>query len=137
MFDLLEAIMNHFSGSDLAEDVGDRLFYKKAPQGAEFPHVVFSRVSKNPDKTFSEDYWDWMYQFDIYSASDGATEITNIEKHLEELFDEQDFTISGSTLIWMKLVNSLDMPDEDVVTTTGEKNVQRITMDFDIKTLTT
>ena len=142
MFDLLEAIMNHFSGSDLAEDVADRLFLDEAPAGAEFPYLVYSIVSASPDKTFSEEFIDTMIQFDIFSASTAATEVTNIYNHLKDLFDEQEFTIFGSTLIWMKLANLVTSMEalttgNQPPATAGQTSIRRWSADFDVKALTT
>jgi hypothetical protein len=142
MIDLLEGIMDHFSGSDLAELVGDRLFEGEAPPGAEFPYMTFFIVGASPDKTFSEEFIDTMIQFDIFSAATGVTEIGDIYKELKALFDEQEFTIAGSALIWMKLVNLATFREEITTgnqppATAGQTSVRQWSIDFEIKTLTT
>jgi len=65
MNNLLSAIMTKLSGSALYNDVGGRIFLDEAPEGTEFPYVVFFIVSDVPEKTFTEDFENIIIQFSL------------------------------------------------------------------------
>jgi hypothetical protein len=118
------------------------MFLDEAPADAEFPYIVYFIVSANLDKTFSEEYIDTMIQFSLFSAASGVAEISKMYIDLKDLFDEQEFEIDGSTLIWMKLVN-MTTSIESLTTgnqppaTAGQTGIRHWSADFELKTLTT
>lgn len=133
MNNLLTAIYGKVSGSALANDVSGRVYLDQAPQGVEFPYVVFFIVSGTPDRTFTERYTDTVIQFSIFSDSPAATEITNIYKDLRALYDECTLTITSSSLVWMREQNLVTMVD-DITTPDGTQAVKHWAVDFDIRT---
>lgn len=133
MNNLLQALMTKISGSALSVDVGGRIYLDEAPNGAEFPYCVFFIVSGTPDRTFTEHYTDILIQFSLFSASEGATEITTMYADLKSLFDECALTISGSTLVWCKESNLTTMVD-DITTPAGTSTVKHWAVDFEVKT---
>jgi len=133
MKNLLTAIYGKFASSALSTDVGGRIYLDRAPDGCEFPYVVYFIVSGVPEKTFTEEYSNVIIQFSLFSASEGATEITTMYADLKSLFDECALTITGSTLVWMKL-NGLQTMIEDITTATGAQQVRHYAVDFEIFT---
>ena len=133
MNNLLTAIMTKISGSALSTDVGGRIFLDQAPDGCDFPYVVFFIVTDAPEKTFSEDFENIIIQFSLFSASQGATEITTMYRDLKALFDECAMTITSNTLIWMKRTNLTTMR-EDVTTPSGTVGVRHWAVDYEILT---
>ena len=133
MLNLLAAIVNKYVGSALSYGVGGRIFLDVAPEGTEYPYIVFTVISDTPDKTFTEVYEDVLIQFSIYSASASAAEIGTIYADLIALFDECALTISGSTLVWMWRSNLATMVD-DITTPAGTSTVKHWAVDFDVKT---
>ena len=133
MNNLLTAIMTKCLGSTLSTDVGDRIFLDEAPEGAEFPYIVFSIVSGMPDRTFTEYYTDTLMQFSIFSTSASAAEITTIYADMKALFDEHPFAITASTLVWMKEANLTTMVD-DVTVSDATHMVRHWAVDYEIKT---
>ena len=133
MNNLLTAIYGKVSGSALANDVSGRVYLDQAPQGVEFPYVVFFIVSGTPDRTFTERYTDTTIQFSIFSDSPAATEITNIYKDLKALYDECALTITSSSLVWMREQNLVTMVD-DITTPDGTQEVKHWAVDFEIRT---
>jgi hypothetical protein len=133
MNNLLTAIYGKTSGSALSADVGGRIFLDRAPDNTEFPYVVFFIVSGVPDRTFSEHYTNTLIQFSLFSASEGAAEITDMYADLKALFDECALTITSSTLVWMREQNLTTMI-EDITTVNGAQQVKHWAVDFEILT---
>lgn len=111
---LTTAIYAKLSGSLLDTDIGGRLYKGQAPQGAEYPYVVFSIISDIPEKTFTEDYENVLIQFSLFSDEEGSAEIEDMFAHLKTLYDECSLTITSSTLVWMKRQNAIQIKDDDV-----------------------
>lgn len=104
---------------ELYDAVGGRLYKGRAPEGAEYPYIVYQIVSNAPDKTFNEDYEETLIQFSIFSAAAGSTEIEDLYADLIALFDEKEMTISGETLIWMRRQNAVQMIEDHTVSSQG------------------
>ena len=130
---LTTAIYGKISGSALATDIGGRLYKGRAPEGAEYPYVVYMVVADVPDKTFTEDFEDVLIQFSLFSSASGSTEVEKMFTDLKALYDECSLTITGSRLIWMKRVNATLMI-EDHTTPSGTIEVWHYAVDYDIKT---
>ena len=128
---LLTALMTKISGSALSSDVGGRIYLDQAPDGCEFPYIVFFIVSGVPEKTFTEDFENILIQFSIFSASPGATEITTIYNHLDELFDECSFTITNNLLLRMNRENLTTMV-EDITVANAITTVKGWHIDYSI-----
>lgn len=133
MNNLLTGIMTKLSTSSLSSYVGGRIYLDAAPDGAQFPYVVFFIVSGNQDKTFTEHYTNTLIQFSLFSASTGATEITTMYGYLKTALDECALTITGSTLVWMREQNLTTMVD-DVLVNNAEQRVKHWAVDFEILT---
>lgn len=138
MKNLLTAIYNKTLNSSLSSYVGGRIYLDRAVAGAQFPYVVYFIISGVPDKTFTEDYEEILIQFSLFSASQSATEITTMYKHLTDLFDECALTIppTGSatdTLVWMKRENLTTMI-EDVTVNTATESVRHWAVEYEILT---
>lgn len=133
MNNLLSAIMTKMTGSNLSSYVGGRIYLDAAPDGAQFPYVVFFIVSGTPEKTFTEYYTNTMIQFSLFSASTGAAEITAMYGYLKTALDECALTITGSALVWMKELN-LTTTTEDVVLPDATVRVKHWSVDFEILT---
>ena len=112
MNNLLTAIMTKCTGSALSTAVGGRIFLDEAPEGSEFPYVVFSIISGTPQDTFSEKIEETLIQFSLYSISSGAAEITAMYAALKTLLDGQLLTITDNTCIWVMRQNLTTMIDE-------------------------
>ncbi len=133
MNNLLTAIYGKFSGSALSTDVGGRIYLDQAPDGAEFPYVVFFIVVGTQEKTFTEHYTNTLIQFSLFSASSSAAEIATMYADLKALFDECALTISGSKLVWMKESNLTTMV-EDITVADATQTVKHWAVDFEVRT---
>ncbi len=131
MNNLLTAIMTKISGSAFSTDVGDRVYLDQAPDGCEFPYIVFFIISDVPANTFTESLEDILVQFSIFSASPGATEITTIYNDPKTLFDNCALIITGDTHISMIRQNLTTMVD-DIVTSMGTVGVRHWAVDYSI-----
>jgi len=132
LINLFNAIMTKCSGSSLSSDVGGRIFLDEAPEGCEFPYVVFFIVSGTQDKTFTEHFTNTIIQFSLFSSSAKATEITTMYADLKALFDECALTITGSTLVWMRETNLTTMVED--ITVEGSPGVKHWAVDFEVFT---
>lgn len=105
MNNLLTAIYEKLSGSDLSNDVGGRMYLDEAPEGAQFPYVVFFIVSDIPENAFALDGESVIIQFSLYSTSQGATEITAMYTHLKSLYDDCSLSITDNRCAWFRREN--------------------------------
>lgn len=131
MNNLLTALMTKTAGSALFSDVGGRIYLDQAPDGCEFPYVVFFIVVGTQEKTFTEHYTNTLIQFSLFSASSSAAEITDMYADLKALFDECLMTITSSTLVWMKEVNLMTMV-EDITVADATQTVKHWSVDFEV-----
>ena len=125
--------MTKLSSSTLSSYVGGRIYLDAAPDGTQFPYVVFFIVSGTPEKTFTEHYTNTLIQFSLFSASTGAAEITTMYGYLKTALDECALTITGSALVWMKEQNLITMV-EDIVSSDASQRVKHWAVDFEVLT---
>lgn len=128
---LFTATMTKISGSALSSDVGGRIFLDQAPEGTEFPYIVFFIVSSVPEDTFVKDIENTIIQFSIFSASAGATEITTIYGHLKALFKDAKLTVTGGVNVALEQENLATML-EDITTPSGTETVKHWAVDYSI-----
>ncbi len=117
------------SATDLYADIGGRLFKGRAPQGAEFPYVVFFVVTDNPDNAFAKDGDEAIVQFSVFSKTAGNAEAENIVAHLRALYDDVALTITGHTLIGFAWQNTVPMADE-IITPDGTVEAWHYAVDY-------
>ena len=129
---LLTAIYGKTSGSTLSSDVGGRIFLDSAPDGCEFPYIVFFIVSNVPDWEFVERFEDTLVQFSLFSSSSSAVEITAMYSDLKALFDDCSMAITGDTLIWFRRQNLVTMVDE-ITVADGTQTVKVWHVDYEVK----
>ena len=128
---LTTAIYGKLSGSALGTDIGGRLYKGRAPEGAEYPYVVFMLVSDVPDLTFSEKYQDVLIQFSLFSSASGSTEIEDMFTHLKTLYDECSLSPTNETLIYMMRGNTTLMI-EGHTTPAGTADVWHYAVDYNL-----
>lgn len=120
-------------GTDLYNDVAGRLFNGRAPEGAEYPYIVFLLVSDVPDLTFSENYEDVIIQFSLFSSTIyDTTEVENMFTHLKALYDECVLSPTSETVIYMMRQNATLM-SEDHTTLQGTVQIWAYHIDYDLK----
>lgn len=129
---LLTGIFSLAKGSCFLNDIGARLFCDYAPEGVDYPHVVFFIVTANPEYTFSGAIEDVTVQFSIFSTSESAVEIAKIAKDLKAVYDDCELNVTGYTRIWMirkgtvTTVENMDAP-------TGTPLVRHWAIDYSVK----
>ena len=129
MNNLLTAVMTKCSGSALETGVGGRIFFDEAPEGSEYPYVVFSIVTDAQADTFKDSLEDITLQFSLYSISKGLTEITAMYANLKTLFDDAVLTISGNYHILISRVN-LTTILEEITTPRGTVGLRHWAVDY-------
>ncbi len=83
----------------VATMAGRVLYNTEAKGEAAFPYTVFSLVSDVPDWTFTEDFEDYLVQFNLFSDASECTEIDTTFKALKAAFDKFDLVIVDHTTI--------------------------------------
>jgi hypothetical protein len=131
MNNILTAIYSKFSGSALSSAVGGRIYLDRAPDGCQFPYVVYSIISAVPDDNFKTDMDNIYIQFSLFSDSEGATEITTMYNNLKTLFDNAVLTITGSTNVMTSRENLTTMTEE-IVSTSGTQKLKHWAVDYSI-----
>jgi len=97
---LFEAIYNRFVSEGkfgLTE-----LYNTEAPADAVFPYGVFSIPSNTPDWTFTENFENFLIQFNLFSEKTLATEACEAFEALKTAFDFHDLVVVGYTPITME-----------------------------------
>jgi len=131
MLNLKKAIYSKLSDSLLTADIGGRFFDTQAPEGAEYPYVVYLIVSDGPDNVFGGYYEDVLIQFSLFSKTENdTTEIETMFGHLKTLFDECSFNITDQTLIWMRRENATLMAETHDALITGTIQVWHYAVDY-------
>lgn len=120
------------SSTTLYTDIGGRLYYGEAPEGAEYPYVVFNDFTSLPEypgtKTIEKIYYD----FNIFSSAVGRTEIEDILTHLRSLYDDCTLTVSGYTLIYF-IRETVQKMREDHTTPAGTIGVWHYSQEYSIQ----
>lgn len=120
--------------NDFYNDVQGRLYDGDVVK-SDYPYAAWMIVSAPKEKTFSEEFTNTLLQLSIFSASSSSVEVRRLAAHASRLFDECSFTITGSTLVWMKEVNRAEIPDERTVTTpAGTVGVKHTAIDYEVLT---
>ena len=133
MLNLSKAIWGELSGSALSAHIANRMYKGQAPEGTDYPYAVYLIVTDTPEHTFTEDYENVIVQFSLFSTSSGTTEVENMYTDLKTLYDEKSFSITGSTLIWMRRTNAAFIV-EDHTTPSGTQRVWAYHVDFEVLT---
>jgi len=133
MQSLISAINGKWPGSALDTAVGGRIHLDQAPQGCEFPYVVWFVVNDTPEYPGGKTMEGVLIQFSIFSANSSAVEITGILANLRTLFDDCSLTITGSTLVYFIRRNLTTMV-ENIETATGEQSVKHYSQEYEIST---
>jgi len=113
--------------------VGGRIFFDEAPQGSEYPYVVFSIVTDAQADTFKDSLEDVVIQFSLYSISKGLSEITDLYADLKTLFDWCELAITGHYHIVMMRQILTTMFDE-ITTPAGTVGLRHWAVDYWIVT---
>ena len=102
MKEIQEAIINKYEGDDTIVTLTTGLHNTEAPQGSEYPYIVFSFPSGIPDWTFSDDQREFVVQFKIHDNSRTVVNVNLIYAALHNLFDWCELTIEDWHLTYMK-----------------------------------
>lgn len=130
---LMTAIYGKTAGSTLSTAVGGRIYKGRAPDGTEYPYVVYLLVSDVPDNTFAENLEDVLLQFSLFSSASSSGEVEDLFTNLKTVYDECTMTVTGETLLYMNRSNATLMV-EDHTTSSGTVEVWHYAVDYNIKT---
>lgn len=122
------------SSTNLYTDIGGRLYKGEAPEGAEFPYVVFFIVSDVPEYPGGKTIEQSLIQFSIFSSASSSTEVETILTDLRALYDDCSLSITSNTLIYFIRENLTTMRD-DITTTAGTVGIWHYSQEYNIWTV--
>ena len=99
MDDLFTAVYNEFSSVPLSSfysGTSGQLYLEEAPSTAEMPYAVYNMVNSNHDWTWTSNFEETVFDFNLFSDSTGgATEITALYEKMKDQFDDCTLTVTG------------------------------------------
>lgn len=128
----LKALASKHSGSALHSYVGGRMYldvYPKDLLPVKYPYVVYFIVSDINMATFTEGLDEITIQYSLFSASEGATEITTMYNNLKTLLDDCTLSITGSTFVSMER-QDLSTSYEEITTQEGTVGITHWSVDY-------
>jgi hypothetical protein len=93
------------AASDLYADLGGRLFFGAAPDGAELPYGIFFFVSDVDDDTFTDTMKEVYVQFSLFSGDSSPAAILKADLDLTAMFKDKTFSVTGWTVVTMRRVS--------------------------------
>ena len=115
------------------ELIQGRMYEDQADDGAPFPYAVYRIIASPKDRTFSEEFRETIIQLSLFSITRSSSEIKAIYYAASTLYDECLLTITGSTLLWLRETNLVEMVDE-IITPDGTAMVRHYAVDFECYT---
>lgn len=133
--ELITGIVERFTtvSNDLNTNIGGRLFLDDAPEGTEYPYVVFFVVVATPDDVFSKAGKSTFIQFSLFSNSPGGAEISTMYADLMALFNDCTLVITSNALVWFRWSNLTTMV-EDHTTPNGTVKVKHYAVEYEVTT---
>ena len=98
--------MNRFAAVSLSASLTG-LWNTQAPQDVVFPYGVFQLISDVPDWTFTEDFEDILFQFNLFSDSSDPVEICALYELLKTAFDFLELSIANYETVSMIRENAI------------------------------
>jgi len=99
---LFTGLWNKYNGNAALKAVVSGMYLTEAPQGTEYPYIVYHKISGVPDHTYTEDMENVIIQFNIYDDHNSSTTINDIYTKLTALYDWCSLTVVGWDSIYMK-----------------------------------
>jgi len=117
-------------------DIGGRMYLEEVPQGSVYPNATFGLIHNQRDWTFSSKFSEAVVQFNLYSQSPSALEITDAESKLRSLYDNASLATSDLGPIWSHVLMHRDgswldkIPNPD---STGGGNIWRYVVEYNVR----
>jgi len=119
MDDLFSAIYTEFSSVPLSSfhsGTSGQLYLEEAESTAEMPYAVYNMVNSNHDWTWSSDFEETVFDFNLFSDSTGgATEITALYEKMKDQFDECNLTVTGYESLKFRRENAWLSKDSNAI----------------------
>ena len=109
------------------------MYLYELPQGTVYPNATYQLVNNTNDWTFTEDFDNALIQFNLYSKSNSAVEITDAENKLRLLYDNCHLASSDLGSTWGQVYMQRDgswldkIPSPD---STGGGNIWRYVVEY-------
>jgi len=118
---------------DFNTDIGARMYLAECPQGTVYPNATYQLVHNTNDWTFTDDFDNSLIQFNLYSMSNSAAEITDAEHKLRLLYDNCSLATTDLGSTWGHVLMQRDgswldkIPHPD---STGGGNIWRYVVEY-------
>lgn len=128
---LIAAIESRFSTSAASSDVGGRVYYRKSPDN-EFPRIVYSFITTNPDNVFARKGESVLVQVDIFTVdSEDDTLMDTIYTDLRMLLDDWNVTVASVGSFEFTWQNMIEI-SEDVAVDDGSSGILHRAVDYQV-----
>lgn len=85
------------------------IYYEQAPQGAQFPYIIFTKQSGTPSYALSARTYDnEMWLIKAVDRSDSADAADNISSRLDALLTDGTISISGRSELYLRRESDVD-----------------------------
>lgn len=132
MKNLMTAIFGKAASTTFLSYINSRFYKGRAPEGTDYPYVVYKVVTDLADYAFQARYEDTIVQFSLFSSNYSSTlEIENMLTYLIAVYDNCSLSPTSETLIWMERTNTAFQPEEHT-TKTGTTQVWAYHVDYSV-----
>ena len=129
---LLDAIVAKLLDSAIYNDVGGRVYYRKAPVN-EYPRLVYSFITETPDNVFTKKGESNLMQFDLFFPDSlGEAVLTTAYQDLRTLMDNCQLTVSGYGLVQFTWQNTVPLDEEVDALPDGSTGLAHRAVDYQI-----
>lgn len=110
-----DTTLNNLLGTP-ADGYSKSIYYQRAPSGADFPYVVFSKAAGTPRYTLGSRAYDndvWLVKAVDRSddTADTADPVDNIAARLDALLTDGTLSISGRTQLFLRRESDVEYPE--------------------------
>lgn len=101
---LAKSIVNYYK-NDVMSNTFSKIYFSEAPPNAIYPYIIYTFPAVKDDWTFTERFFEFMVQFDIYTDNSSAGIISSLvalvkgDERLKTGFDFAEFTVDDNLML--------------------------------------
>lgn len=90
------------------------IYQGRAPDGAQTPYIVYSKVTGRPSFTFTQKAWDEpLYAVKAVDERNSAARAGTIAARIETVLTDAALSVSGRTTLYCRPETDIDYPEVD------------------------
>lgn len=128
---MIDSLKTKFLDSTVSNDVGGRVYYRKATDN-EFPRIVYSIITGNPDNVFARKGENTLLQVDIFTADSAGDDFAKtVYTDLRALLDDWKVTVAGVGSYEFTWQNMVEV-SEEVAVSDGTTGILHRAVDYEV-----